>query len=260
MSEFFEWREAPPGDFAVIGDPVGHSRSPRMHTAAYEALGLPYRYVAIRVPVGEVAPAFEHLKGLGYRGVNVTVPHKAEANAWAGSSSRSGSVNTVNLATGEGIDTDGLGFLDTLRGLGVKPPSKVLMLGAGGTARALAAVLPGAGYSVKVWNRTGSRAGELAEEFGLEVEEYPSADFDLVVNTTSAGLTGDRIPIDWSRARAGMVAYDLVYGDTPFLQEAAQLHLRRLDGKALLVAQGARAFEWWLGIEPPRDVMMDAIR
>src|SRR4051812_47461733 len=82
MNEVFEWRDAPAADFAVIGDPVSHSLSPRMHMAAYAEMGLPFRYVAIRVRKGEVAPALERLRSMGYKGANVTVPHKDEVLGW----------------------------------------------------------------------------------------------------------------------------------------------------------------------------------
>jgi len=248
-------------DFAVIGDPVGHSRSPRMHQAAYDALKLPYRYVAVHVGRGSVGKALDRLAALGYRGVNVTVPHKEEALAWAAQadelSRRIGAANTLRLATKEATNTDAGGFLDTIQGLAGR---EATMLGAGGTARALAAVLPGAGYQVRVWNRTRERAMALADEFGLSVLEEPTVDADLVVNTTSAGLHGDRLPLDWSEARNGTVAYDLVYGETPFLTEAAARGLRTIDGQSLLVAQGARSFEWWLGLTPSREAMAEAIR
>ena len=93
-----------------------------------------------------------------------------------------------------------------------------------------------------------------------EVLLEPRADFDLIINTTSVGLSKDRITIDWTQAHPSAVAYDLVYGNTPFLEEAQAQGLRTLDGKELLVAQGARSFEFWLGIAPPRDVMLEAIR
>jgi len=264
VNEVYEWRDAPAADFAVIGDPVAHSLSPRMHEAAYEALGLPYRYVAVRVPAGEVREALDYLASLGYRGVNATVPHKREAMEWARDADEIaqsiGVANTLDLTSGRATNTDGPGFLDTLSDLRIVSTAEVIVLGAGGTARALAAVLPKAMYRVKIWNRTRARAQELASEFGLTVLDEPTADADLVVNTTSVGLHGERVPLDWSSARESTVAYDMVYGQTRFLEEAVRQGLETVDGKPLLVAQGARSFAWWLEIDPPRSVMMKAIQ
>jgi shikimate dehydrogenase len=264
MNVAYEWRDAPGAEFAVIGDPIAHSRSPQMHQAAYDALGLPYRYVAIRVPAGEVAAALDHLTSLGYQGVNVTVPHKAEVVAWAKEADEwvqwIGVANTVNLLEGSVTNTDCMGFMDTIEPFGLEAGSSSLILGAGGSARAVAAVLPNAGFEVAIWNRTPSRAKELADEFGLLAVSTPTADFDLLINTTSAGLHGEQLPIDWSCVKEGALAYDLVYGDTPFLQEAAARGMKTLDGRALLAAQGARSFEWWLGMAPPPGVMLEAIQ
>lgn len=264
MSAFYPWREAPKADFAVIGDPIEHSRSPQMHSAAYKALGLDHRYVAIHVLVGEVRAALDHLQSLGYRGVNVTVPHKAEAMEWSSEpdalSKQIGVVNTIDLTTGLATNTDAPGFMDTLIPFGLKAGSSALLMGAGGSARALAVILSASGFRVDIWNRTLSRAEELAKEFKLSVVEQASAAYDLVINTTSAGLSQAILPIDWKNRKYSTVAYDLVYGQTPFLQTASELGLRTQDGKELLVAQGARSFRFWLGIDPPRDVMRQAIQ
>ncbi|MEJ5170669.1 MAG: shikimate dehydrogenase [Fimbriimonadales bacterium] len=268
MTEFFEWREAPPAQFAVIGDPVGHSLSPRMHAAALRALGIEARYVAIRVPRGEVSRCLARLADLGYVGVNCTVPHKAEALVACASvdpfARRVGAVNTVRLDRIEGTNTDGPGFLDTLRPLRLAEGSRVLVLGAGGSARAVAAALAEAGFRVALWNRTAERAEALVGEVGLEAELMPTPDphgCSLIVNTTSAGLRGEPLSLDWSRAPADAVAYDLMYGDepTPFLKAAASLGLRVVDGRPLLAAQGARSLEWWLGVQAPRREMLRSI-
>lgn len=264
MKIAYEWHDVPRADFAVIGSPVAHSRSPQMHEAAFRALGLHLTYVAVQVSAGDVNDALDHLLGLGFKGVNVTVPHKAEAMDWADPdelAQKIGVANTIDLQSRVATNTDAPGFLDTLEQFSFQSDASVLILGAGGTARALAAVLPGAGFRTSIWNRTTTRAEELANEFGLaEVVELPSANFDLIINTTSVGLSKDRIAIDWSQARPDTVAYDLVYGSTPFLDEAQTHGLRVLDGKQLLVAQGARSFEFWLGIAPPRDVMLEVIQ
>ena len=131
------WRDAPGADFAVLGDPVGHSRSPKMHEAAYRALGLKHTYVAVRVCAEELPEALDHLAKKGYRGVNLTVSLKEAGARWALHPDefvkRVGSANTLNLLERTATNTDAPGFIDTLPPLAVWPPSRVLVLGAGGT-------------------------------------------------------------------------------------------------------------------------------
>jgi shikimate dehydrogenase len=160
-----------------------------------------------------------------------------------------------------GLNTDAGGFLDVLAGLGVASGARVLLLGAGGSARALVASLHEAGFDLRLWNRTRSRMEELVSELGLSLPilgEPDAGDVEVVVNTTSASLSGDSVAVRWG---VGQVAIDLAYGDgpTPFLQEALQHGARVEDGRSLLVAQGARSLEFWLGLPAPRDVMARAI-
>jgi shikimate dehydrogenase len=263
------WHNAPDdAQFAVIGDPVKHSRSPRMHQAAYDELGLPYRYVALHVPVGEVHAALTHLVELGYQGVNVTVPHKEEALRWAAEAEplakKVRAVNTLRLRDGAGINTDAGGFIDTLYDRGVQP-GKALLLGAGGSARALAYALAQEDWELLIYNRTQEKAERMVEDLGIEatVVAKPQPDgAHLIVNTTSASLQGQDIAVKWEDASPYALAYDLMYGDEPtrFLARARENNLRTCDGSALLVAQGARAFEWWLGVPAPREAMAAAIR
>jgi len=259
---FYEWRDAPVADFAVIGDPVAHSLSPHMHSAAYHALNLPYTYLAVRASEDELDSALDRLAALGYKGANVTVPHKERAFAWSPKpdelATRIGAVNTLDFRDGSSTNTDAPGFLHTLANLGISG-GRALLLGAGGSARAIAAVLPAAGFQVSIWNRTAARARSLAEEFGLSYVDRASADFDLIVNTTSTGLTGAELPIDWGSAPPSAVAYDLVYGETQFLRIAARHGLRPVDGKALLAAQGALSLAWWLGVDAPFKTMEEAV-
>lgn len=267
MNAYFDWREAPEAEFAVIGDPVSHSRSPRMHMAAFEALGLPFEYVAVHVPTGEVAPALDRMLSLGYRGVNVTVPHKEAAMEWCAGvepfARKVRAVNTIRMEDRAGMNTDAPGFLDTLSDLGLRS-GRVLLLGAGGSARALALILSQQGWELRIFNRTRSRAEEMIAGLGIEAELLDEADpagAQLILNTTSASLQASELDIDWSRAEPNAVAYDLMYAKepTPFLARALERGLRICDGLPLLVAQGARSFEWWIGMPPPRNVMRQAI-
>jgi len=258
-----EWREEIPGDFAVIGDPVSHSKSPAMHAAAYRELGLDLSYRAVRVPVGEVRAALLHLRTLGYRGVNVTVPHKAEALAACEQvedlARRIGAVNTIRLDGLVGRNTDGPGFL---RSLPVKEPGLAVILGAGGSAAAVAVALADVGWKVEIYNRTRSRAESLAALIGGAVREDAAvAGADLVINATSAGLLGSGLSIDWAGVRPSAHAVDLMYGaePSPFMREALQNGLTAQDGRGMLMEQGALALEWWLGVPAPREAMLRAI-
>lgn len=272
MNTVFPWREAPEFEtgsgFAVIGDPVSHSKSPMMHHAAYRAFGLPYAYHAIHVPVGEVDYALDHLRSVGYKGINVTVPHKEHAWQWSRFpdevSSRVKAANTLRLHDGAAINTDAPGFMDTLDDLGM-PPGRALLLGAGGSARAIALAMFQGGWHLALYNRTESRAHELRDQLGIDISITSTADpldCDLIVNMTSASLQNSQLPILWSNASPDVVAVDLMYSTepTPFLLRASGLGLRTSDGLALLAAQGARSFEWWTGLYGARPIMAEALK
>lgn len=256
-----------PTDFAVVGDPIGHSWSPRIHAAAYAARGLELRYEAIHVPKEEFAEAMESLIELGVKGVNVTLPLKFEAFAWAEFPDEAcrqfEAANTLDLVGRRATNTDGQGFLDSLESLGIPQGGRVLLLGAGGTAQALAQVLTDAGFELSIYNRTHTKAEQLAERVGAVTLETPQiANFDLILNTTSAGLSGDSLDIAWGSPRENVLVYDVMYGDdpTPLMREAALAGYRTVDGRHMLVAQAARSFEWWLGTPAPREAMLEAVR
>lgn len=262
MTTAYSWHDAPPADFAVIGDPVAHSLSPQMHTAAYQALNLDYRYIAIQVPPGEVGAALERLREAKYRGVNVTVPHKEEAIGWCAHidafCDQVRAVNTIDLRRRAGINTDANGFLATLEGV---PVRSVLMLGAGGSARSIGRALVRDGWEVRIWNRTHEKAEELARLAGATaVEEADPTGASLLLNTTSASLTGNDLPVLWDRAEKDALAYDLAYRSSPFLKTAAEHGMRTLDGLPMLVEQGALSLEWWTGLRAPRTAMAAAVQ
>lgn len=260
----FEWRDAPEAEFAVLGDPVAHSRSPQMHEAAYRALRLPYSYVRVRVPAAEFAEAAAHLADLGYTGANVTVPLKEEAWAWASQPNEERSVNTVRFSDRSGISTDGDGFLDdVIPRLGPCPFPRMLLIGAGGAARAVFFASLRQGFSGAVWNRTAARATELvAGQTAWSVAEtLDPAGFDVIVNATSLGHSGASVEMDFSRADPHALAYDLSYGVAaePFLIPARQAGLEAVDGLGMLVHQAARSFTWWTGTEAPIELMKEAV-
>ena len=262
----YPWQDAPAATFGVIGDPIAHSKSPAMHNAAYATSSLDYEYVAIHVPTGEAPEALEALLAKGYRGVNVTLPHKGAAYEWCRHHTPEAkaveAVNTINFAARTGHNTDIGGFLSAL------PPGwedmRILLIGAGGSARAVAYGLRNTAPSI--WNRTPSRAIELAELVGGSIcttNEVDVSNFDLLVNATSASHSNDSLIIDWTRtsADAARWAYDLSYqaGLTPFLQSAEQAGYNVIDGRAMLAEQGALAFEWWLNLPAPRQTMREVL-
>ncbi|MCW5936955.1 MAG: shikimate dehydrogenase [Fimbriimonadaceae bacterium] len=260
-----EWRAVERGDLAVIGDPIAHSLSPVMQNAALRHAGLSWGYQAVRVPLEEFDEALGHLAACGLWGLNVTVPIKEAAFAWCTDvDPRLGAANTLDLRTpGRGTNTDAPGFMDTLAELGVQP-CRAVVLGAGGSARAVAVALCDAGFQVALHNRTSDRARALRGETGLAIEileEPVLTGGGLVVNATSAGLGGEAPYVAWETAEPGALAYDLMYGpaQTAFCEAAEARGLRSTDGLAMLVAQGARSFTWWLDIPAPRQAMMRAL-
>lgn len=255
--------------FAVIGDPIAHSLSPRMHEAAYAALGLDHSYEAIRVPAEEFATAMDQLLGEGFEGLNVTIPLKEHAAQWSTPdrfAAQCGAVNTLRLSTRQGINTDAPGMVKVLQGYRWPVPTRVLLLGAGGTARALALALHQAQLQVDLWNRTPAKAHAIAREIGCRAEDDPNlADYHLVLNATKSSMDGelpqvvkDQLPF---LNRNASMAMDLYYaeGGTVFQHTLEAMGWKVLDGRELLVAQGALSLEFWLGIPAPLEAMRAAV-
>lgn len=257
----------------VLGHPVGHSRSPAIHNAAYAELGLDWRYVKLPVPPELFEETVRGLPGSGYRGANVTIPHKIAALELADGASPAaravGAANTLTFADGaiEAENTDAGGLLDAIGG----PVSglRALVLGAGGAGRAAAWALREAGAAeVAVWNRTPARAEALARELGVERAERPRP-ADLIVNATSVGLDADT-PDQAALEELGLLSIDppplvvdLVYrggGSTPVQAWAERAGAAVVDGLEVLVRQGARSFELWTGEPAPLAAMRAAAR
>jgi shikimate dehydrogenase len=247
----------------VLGFPVAHSRSPVMMNAAFAELGLDWRYLRLPVPPERFEETARALPGSGYRGANVTIPHKLAAHDLADELSDAaraiGAVNTLTFGEDgriAGDNTDAGGILDALREL--LPPT-ALVLGAGGAGRAAAWALAEAGVEVTVWNRTPERAANLAADLGVSASERPGP-AELLVNATSVGLhptdSLDGLPLVDAR-----VVVDLVYGgvQTPFARWAEERGARLVDGLEVLVCQGARSLQLWTGEEPPVDAMRRAV-
>jgi shikimate dehydrogenase len=248
----------------VLGFPVAHSRSPAMMNAAFKALGLEgWRYVKLPVAPARLEEIVRALPGSGYRGANVTIPHKLAAHALCDEQGEAaaaiGAVNTLTF-TPEGAirgdNTDAPGLLDAL---GEPAPRSALVLGAGGAARAAVWALREAGAEVTVWNRTPERARALAEDLRVSHAERPGP-VELLVNATSVGLRqGDSL--DGLPLVEAPVVADLVYGEepTPLVRWAAARGARTIDGLELLVRQGALSFELWTGRPAPVRIMRGAV-
>jgi shikimate dehydrogenase len=254
----------------VAGWPVAHSRSPEMHNAALHAAGLDgWRYQHLPLPPELFVEAVRAMPSLGFVGVNVTIPHKEAALALADEATDAaraiGAANTLTFAEGaihaENTDAPGL-----LAALGDERPRSAVVLGSGGSARAVVHALTQTGVEVKVWNRTAERARSLASEFGAEaVQDLPAA--DLLVNCTSVGLadpssTFKDLPLRVDALGRYACVVDLVYraGGTGLLREAKRTGARTIDGIEILVRQGALSFERWTGRAAPLEVMRRAAR
>lgn len=270
----------------LIGWPVSHSASPAMHNAAFAARDLDWCYVPLSVarePAERVGDAVRGLRALGLRGANVTVPHKqavmAHLDTLEPAARAIGAVNMILVdSTGRlvGDNTDAAGFAADLRSLGVDVRgASTLVLGAGGSARAIVYALAQSGArSVTIANRTPARAQELAGAmqplFGAcSIQAAPSgvtrevAGAHLVINCTSLGMTPHIDGSPWPVGvplRAGQTVYDLVYNprETRLLREAARQGARPLGGLGMLIHQAALAFERWTGVDAPIEVMRTA--
>ncbi|MEO8604839.1 MAG: shikimate dehydrogenase [bacterium] len=263
----------------IIGDPVAHSRSPAMHNAAFAALGLDWVYVPFAVDAAAVGSAVAAVRALGLAGVNVTVPHKeavlAHCDALTPLARRVGAVNTIVNRDGRllGDNTDVYGFAQTLRETRQRLRGRhAVVIGAGGAARAVLVALADAGVArLTLANRTPARARALAKRRrGMRVAVVPLAalaeattlaDAAVVVNTTSAALSGSDFPnLAYDATPRGCLFVDLLYGHaTPFLAGAARAGRRHVDGGAMLLHQGARAFTLWTGRRAPIAVMRAAL-
>lgn len=264
---------------AVFGCPVEHSLSPAMHNAAIQSLGLDYVYVPFRVELDQLPAAVAGVRALGIAGVNLTIPLKERAvdlvDGLSERAQRTGSVNTLWWDDGRlmGDSTDGPGFLQPLKELLQDIPSPALVLGAGGSARAVCFALASQGIDLIIANRTVERAQRLAERIaGVTVKviepqgsslEQACAESRLIINCTSVGMSpkiGESpLPSEFLTDRH--VVYDLIYNpaETRLLQEARQKGAIGINGLKMLVYQGAFSFELWAGIQPPVDVMEQAI-
>jgi shikimate dehydrogenase len=269
----------------IIGDPVEHSRSPQMHNAAFAELGLDYVYVAFHIRPDDLRAAMEGFKAIQVAGINVTIPHKQAVIPFLDEISREaeliGAVNTLIFDNGKiaGDNTDAPGFLQAMEEEGFDVPhgQSAVVLGAGGSARAIVVALALAGLkSITIANRTVSRAVSLAADLsertgtsidgiGLDDARLPGtiATGALIVNTTSVSMDVSHpllIRPEWLDPQS--IVYDIVYTppETRLLKAAAERGCPTIGGLGMLVHQGAIAFKKWTQISPPVETMRGALQ
>ena len=259
-----------PDRYGVIGHPIAHSKSPIIHRLFAEQTAQDIEYVAWDIPAAELPERVRALIADDVRGLNVTVPHKSAIvdlmDACTERARLAGAVNTViaeNDGSLTGDNTDGIGLIrDLQQNLDLKlQDRRILVLGAGGASRGIVPALLETGpKKLRIANRSIDRARELAGRFGelgqvsaCRFDELGGQQFDVVINATSAGLTGDRPPFPGSIVHGQVVCYDLSYAmvDTPFIawarsQGAEQTH----QGWGMLVEQAAESFYLWRGVRP----------
>ena len=278
---------------AIFGYPLGHTLSPVMHNAAAQALGLPYRFLAYEVHPDQYEEAVRGAAAMGFAGFCVTIPHKVATFRLVDELSEDarlmGAVNMVTFEEGgrlKGHNTDGAGWLRSLEEeTGVSPEGKrCLVLGAGGAARAIAIKLAQIGAThVEIRNRTAEKAASLASEVkshfpeveihggGLDALESAARGRDIIVDTTSLGMSGDKereaaCPLPEEFIPPESICADAVYNplDTPFLKAARRRGARAVSGVGWLLHQGALGWELWTGTQMPvehvREKMLEALR
>jgi len=267
----------------IIGDPVEHSLSPLMHNAAFRETNQDYIYVPFNVKMAELSRAVHGIRALHIEGVNVTIPHKVEVISYLDEidplAEKIGAVNTIVNRGGhlKGYNTDATGFYEALMAAKCSPEEKqVVILGAGGAARAISFILAEKGAELTIINRRPDRAKELAERIFLHFKHRVTslawepgnlktalAKADIIVNTTSIGMYPDvtGIPFPITLINPHHVVFDIVYNPykTRLLAGAEKFGARIITGLEMLLWQGAESFRLWTGVEPPVQAMRKAV-
>ena len=265
--------------FAVVGDPIDHSLSPTIHNAAYRHLDLDCTYIAYRIPKDELESGIQSLKSIKISGFNVTIPHKIKIIKLLDSIDENckmiGAVNTVLNDNGhlKGYNTDMDGFLEPIKNRALSiTGSNILLLGAGGAARAIiAGFAKEHAKKITIINRTLSNGKDLAEfgnDLGLEVDTISIEDskklnqvYDFIVNSSSLGLKNEPNIIPTTLINSETVVYDIVYKpvNTELIKEAKKVNAQIIYGYEMLLGQAVRSFEIWLEQKAPYDAMKKAI-
>jgi shikimate dehydrogenase len=266
----------------VIGDPIEHTLSPTMHNAAFKHLKLDFVFLAFRVKAAELENAMRGMRGLGIRGLNITMPHKNEVAKYLDRVDPTvkflGSVNTILNEDGRllGFNTDGVGALKALRENGVNPDGKkLLLLGAGGAAKAIAYALAKEVGELCILNRAAEKAKELADAlsrtFGKKIvgDALSSSaiqrnlqDSDILINATSIGMhphiSQSLVAPQW--LKSDLCVMDIVYNpvETKLVKDAKAAGAHVVSGVEMLLYQGAASFEIWTGVSAPIEVMRRA--
>ncbi|MEX2559302.1 MAG: shikimate dehydrogenase [Pirellulales bacterium] len=266
---------------SLFGQPVAGNPTQYMIEKAFAQHGLEWRYLTFEVAPEELGDAVRGMRAMGFRGGNITKPHKVAVVAFLDRlSEAAGLMGAVNCIVREGPElvgenTDGKGFLQSLRGVVDPAGRRIVLLGAGGAARAIGVELGLAGAAaITVVNRTAERGQELVDLLNTKTQtpaalvvwehdyEVP-ADTEILVNATSIGLNdpGARVPVRLDSTQDGLIVADVIASppDTRFLAEAAARGAKTLDGMGMIVNQGAIAFKLWTGIEPDVAVMREAV-
>jgi shikimate dehydrogenase len=258
--------------YAVIGNPVAHSKSPEIHAAFARATRQDIDYGRIEAPLDAFGETVERFRAGGGKGLNVTLPFKQEAFRMSERVSERArlaqAVNTMRFDDAFGDNTDGIGLVRDLQGnLGFQLKGRsVLLLGAGGAAQGVAGALLEAGVgALVIANRTVTRAQALAARFpgtrACGTAALGPERFDLVINATSAGLAGKAPAVPAGLLNAATLAYDMVYGrDTPFLAAAGRGGARPRGGLGMLVEQAAESFFIWRGVRPDTRAVLERLR
>jgi shikimate dehydrogenase len=258
----------------VIGYPVEHSLSPKMHMAAFAALGMvDWQYDKMAIPLDVLGHSIKELRNHGFIGINVTVPHKEAVMKLVRADVTAqmiGAINTVDFRENVGTNTDVIGFMDDLAAYRIDVrDQRIVVLGAGGAARAVVYGLARAGAQVAVVNRSEARAQELARTLLVPMalmtqEQAYDWKPSLIVNCTSVGMHPEVCACPWRDVTPmpeGVTVYDTIYrpARTQLMEKAEAVGGRAYNGVGMLVRQGAAAFKLWTGVEPPIDVMREAV-
>lgn len=260
--------------YGIFGDPIEHSLSPAMHNAAFEAMNLQACYHAFLVRKRKLRDAILGASAMGFGGLNLTIPLKEKALEIICPDDLAdaiGAVNTVLFSPEEealGYNTDGAGALLALQSLGAKVKgARILLIGAGGAAKAIAYALALEEAELTIANRDRARAEELAERSGARACGLDRLDMlvpqaEVVINASSVGMReGDARLFHGSLLHRGQLVFDIVYNrETELLKDASSAGAETLDGVMMLVYQGAKAIEIWTGREAPVDLMEKAVR
>jgi shikimate dehydrogenase len=247
----------------ITGHPLSHTKSPAMQNAAMKAAGINGKYLVFDSP--DLDNVEDVIRGYDIRGINVTIPYKERImyhlDSVSEQASKVGAVNTVVNDNGKliGENTDVKGIEFALRNVTLKD-SRALIMGSGGAARAAAYTLVESGCLVDVAGRNRETVRTVCKEFGAEESESSIGDYDLVVNCTPIGLVEGEYPVDINGLHSEQAVFDMVYGrETPLISVADSLGCKLVDGKEMLIGQGAASFSLWFGDVPDTEVMRGAL-